>query len=433
LNSDEKKFYELGASSIDITPQPGVSLYTLDGVARNSNELHSELKVNTITIGTQKELLIIVSLDLIWIDRSFTKKVQKWINLSYEDYDAHVLLTATHSHSTPQISKKILNSARPDKLYLEFLFSQVCQSIKKAFDNKEQCHAKLSITNPNLTVNRRKKILSPKLLKRGIFKSVIANRPNYKGSCDGSLYNLWFYDKKGKEKAVLLNYACHPSLFRDKAVSADFPGVASDHLREQLSEDLVVCFLQGFSGNIKANITKSSYINFNGVANFFFSFLFDRVHFNKNISSEQLNNFSITLAKSALRRDNEKYINPRLFFSSENIQLPLQDNEDNKFIDLEVFYFSVGDNLRGVAIGGEVFNEYSSWIRALPFLDGVDLLTLGYCNDMIGYIPTYEAINEGGYEVERALKEFSLTAPFSDKIESLIKKKIEKLIKSSLI
>jgi hypothetical protein len=432
MPSKSENFFEVGASKVNITPQPGVALYKLDGVNRNSNEVNSELNVNTIILGLKKSLLIIVSLDLIWIDRIFSNKVQEWINLNYRGYNANLLLSATHSHSTPQISKKILNSARPDNFYLEYLFNKVCKSIEKALDNLENCYAKFSVTNPKLTVNRRKKILSPKFLKRGIFRSFIANRPNYKVSCDDSLYSVWFYNQNDKETAVLLNFACHPSLCRDNAVSADFPGKVSDYLREKLSEDLVVCFLQGFSGNVKANITTLSYLRFNGMANFLYSLLFDRVHFDKNITTKQLNNFSLSIAKYALKRNNEKQISPKLFFSSEKIQLPLQDNNDN-FIGIEIFYFSIGENLGGIAIGGEVFNEYSSWVRSLSFLDSTELLTLGYCNDMVGYIPTYEAINEGGYEVDRALKEFSLVKPFSDKIESLLKKKIEKLVKSSLI
>ena len=52
---------------------------------------------------------------------------------------------------------------------------------------------------------------------------------------------------------------------------------------------------------------------------------------------------------------------------------------------------------------------------------------------MTGYIPTYEAMLEGGYEVERTFKEFSHSAPFSDRIENVIKKEIEELIRMDLV
>jgi len=149
-NDFEKQFYEIGAATLSITPEAGVSLYSLDGIVRTSSKIHSGLNVSAITIGCSKDLLIIVSLDLIWVDKIFTEKVKKWLKQYIEDYDyrAHLVLAATHSHSTPQISKKICNSTKPDEHYLFFLYSQVCQVIKNALSNKEKCYAELSVTNP---------------------------------------------------------------------------------------------------------------------------------------------------------------------------------------------------------------------------------------------------------------------------------------------
>ena len=433
MNSDEKQFYKLGASTVSITPKAGVDLYALDGLLRKSDEIHSELTANVITIGFHKDLLIIVSLDLVWVDRVFTKKIQKWVNTEYSNYNIQLFLVATHSHSTPQISERICNSARPDKSYLIFLYDQTCQAIEIALNNKEQCHAELSITHPNLMVNRRKKILSLSSLKKGIFKTIVANRPNQQGLRDDSLYALWFYDSKDNEKAVLLNYACHPTLFRKNAVSADFPGVVSQQLKNQLSKELVVCFLQGFTGNIKANITYSSCVRYKRVLPYIYNCLFDRVKFNKNVSSKQLKDFSIKLAEFSLERDNAKYINPQIFFKSKTIELPLQSEKDDKHANLEITYASIGDSLKIITIGGEVFNEYSLWLRKFLSFNGINVLTVGYCNGMVGYIPTYDAIQEGGYEVERALKEFALPLPFSDKIESILKEEIKKIIRESFL
>ena len=428
-NDVEKQFYECGAATVSITPKTGVDLYALDGMVRKSDKIHSELNANAITISLCESLLVIVSLDLIWIDKVFTEKVRNWVNLQYKDYDIHLLLVATHSHSTPQVNDKISNTARPDKSYLVFLYNQVCVAIKSAIGNKEQCYAEISVTYPNLTVNRRKKILSLNALKRGFFKTLIANRPNFNGVRDFLLYTVWFYDSKGSEKAVLLNYACHPTLFRRNAVSADFPGIVSSQLKSQLSERLVVCFLQGFTGDIKANLTKSSCFNYRGMLSYVYSCLFDNVQFDKNISQQQLENFSLNLTKCSLERHNSREVKPKLHFFRKEIKLPLCND---KYTNLEISYVSLGDRLDIIALGGEIFSEYSLWLRSLLSGKGIDLLTIGYCNDMVGYIPTYKAIQEGGYEVERAFTEFSQSSPFSDRIENIVKKEIKKIITENI-
>lgn len=433
-NDFEKQFYEIGAATLSITPEAGVSLYSLDGIVRTSSKIHSGLNVSAITIGCSKDLLIIVSLDLIWVDKIFTEKVKKWLKQYIEDYDyrAHLVLAATHSHSTPQISKKICNSTKPDEHYLFFLYSQVCQVIKNALSNKEKCYAELSVTNPKLTVNRRKKILSLDMLKRGIFKFIIANRPNYKSKIDDKLYTIWFYDLKSKEKAVLLNYACHPTLFRKNAVSADFPGAVSRNIKHQISEDVVVCFLQGFAGNVKADLTKYSCFHYSGFLPYIYSCLFDRLQFNKRISTKKLEDFSVNLAKSAMLRCESKKIYPKLLFYSKSIKLPLQGDISTKSENIDIFYISIANELKMVALGGEIFSEYSLWLRSFLMRYKVYSLTVGYCNSMVGYIPTHKAMLEGGYEVERTFEDFSHSSPFSDRIEGFIKHEIKKLIKMDL-
>ena len=369
------------------------------------------------------------------MDKVFTEKIREWLkkSIEHDNYKAHLLLAATHSHSTPQISGKIFNNAKPDPSYLSFLYDQVCQAISSALDNEEECYAKLSITYPGLTVNRRKKILSSGLLKRGTIKKIIANRPNYNGALDDKLYTIWFYNSRGKEKAVILNYACHPTLFRENAVSADFPGMVSSHLKSKVSEELVVCFLQGFTGNIKADLTRLSCYSYRRLIPYVYSCLFDRLQFNKNPSKELLKDFSAKLAKSSMLKSNSKYIDPQLFFHSKSIRLPLRDNTSSKYENFDILYISIGVKLKIIALGGEIFSEYSLWLRNLLLSRKIDLLTVGYCNDMTGYIPTYEAMLEGGYEVERTFKEFSHSAPFSDRIENVIKKEIEELIRMDLV
>jgi hypothetical protein len=51
-----------------------------------------------------------------------------------------------------------------------------------------------------------------------------------------------------------------------------------------------------------------------------------------------------------------------------------------------------------VGIGGEPFVELGLALKANPYF--AHTLVVGYCNDLVGYLPTREAYRDGGYEVE---------------------------------
>ena len=55
-----------------------------------------------------------------------------------------------------------------------------------------------------------------------------------------------------------------------------------------------------------------------------------------------------------------------------------------------------GRGLTIVALGGEPVVDYA--LRAKKELRGEDLIVAGYCNDVMGYIPSRRVLREGGYE-----------------------------------
>ena len=423
---NNEKLFNIGSSEILITPNVVVDLYTLDGKIRKRGDVYSDLTASAVVINDNYESIIVVSLDLIWIDRNFSSNIQDWVDSQYVMSGSKVLLVATHSHSTPQISSKISNTARPNLVYLKFLHKNVCKLITNAWSNQVKCYAEMSVSNPNLAVNRRKKILNLESIKKGFFKTMVANRPNYKGTKDDLLYSVWFYNDNGDEKAVLLNYACHPSLFRKNAVSSDYPGEVRKYLQDQVSKKLTVCFLQGFAGNIKANIVGSPCsISIKNIHICLYSYIFDRIQFNKNIPNSSIKNFSKKLGICAISRKKKISITPKITFTSRTISLPLREN--NNSVNLDFYYVSIGDILKIALFGGEMFSEYSIWMRKYLAHKNHYLLTVGYCNDIVGYIPTMKSINEGGYEVERT-SDFSQASSFSDKIEKIIKNEFKKII-----
>ena len=67
-------------------------------------------------------------------------------------------------------------------------------------------------------------------------------------------------------------------------------------------------------------------------------------------------------------------------------------------IDIELFAIDLGPIVI-LAISGELFSRFTAILRqriAKP------LFVVGYANAVFGYIPTAEAYDEGGYEVDQA-------------------------------
>ena len=77
-----------------------------------------------------------------------------------------------------------------------------------------------------------------------------------------------------------------------------------------------------------------------------------------------------------------------------------------------------------VSLGGEVLINYT--IR-LKQIFGEDIFVLGYCNDVMGYIPSVRVLREGGYEGALSQMVYGLPGTWKANIEPLIIQEVLKL------
>jgi neutral ceramidase len=77
-----------------------------------------------------------------------------------------------------------------------------------------------------------------------------------------------------------------------------------------------------------------------------------------------------------------------------------------------------GRGLTIVALGGEPVVDYA--LRAKRELRGEDLIVAGYCNDVMGYIPSRRVLREGGYEAVDNTIYYGLPGPFADTVEDRV-------------
>jgi len=86
----------------------------------------------------------------------------------------------------------------------------------------------------------------------------------------------------------------------------------------------------------------------------------------------------------------------------------------------------LGKDLCFLALGGEVVVDYA--LRAKQEFPREDLIVAGYCNDVMGYIPTAKILREGGYEPRDSTVYYGQPGPFAESIEELIFRAIHQVM-----
>jgi hypothetical protein len=77
-----------------------------------------------------------------------------------------------------------------------------------------------------------------------------------------------------------------------------------------------------------------------------------------------------------------------------------------------------GRGLTLLALGGEPVVDYA--LRAKAEQRGEDLIVAGYCNDVMGYVPSRRVLREGGYEAVDSTIYYGLPGPFADTVEDRV-------------
>ena len=87
-----------------------------------------------------------------------------------------------------------------------------------------------------------------------------------------------------------------------------------------------------------------------------------------------------------------------------------------------------GNSLTLLALGGEVTVDYG--LRTRREYSGEPLITAGYSNDVMCYIPSARVLREGGYEAVDSMLYYAQPGPFDNDVEERVFAAIRQLMKS---
>jgi Neutral/alkaline non-lysosomal ceramidase. len=423
----------LGTSKVDITPRHPLPLAgfalrhgkTFEGIRHPLHARIFAFRHRGADGGETTALL--VSADLLWWGSERVPALKRRIRRRWGIPEEAVLFHGTHTHSGPQTSDRfsaLLGEHDPD--YIAQLEHWVMEGIAEAMNNQEPVSAEFGTGRSYLGVNRRLMVDGQCLA-----------QANKDGPFDPTLRVVRFWSDSGRAKAILVHYACHPTVTPENAVSSEFCGVAMDILERTIGGGVVSGYVQGWCGDI--NPVKRGQLFFDG-------------------TDKDVRRFARRLADSVLRvlgGPMRTLDASPLAAKSMTVEAPLQKlptiEELRQWVDepwvkgdwsrrllaeperlkphlpLEITLLTLADGWRLLAANSEVVTEYGLYVKSIG---GEGVWPIGYTNGMIGYVPTAKQIDEGGYEALWSTEYFLMPAPFAHEVEPMFRGAIRALVES---
>lgn len=390
---------------VDISPDSEVPLGAGNHAAPEW-QIYDRVEANMLALWLNEEApLVFISIDALYPGASIREVVEQTL----EDVPPeNIVLGASHTHAAPMLddSKPKLGAVDPE--HLDQVVQRLRNGLKQLMDRDRKIPVRLSLAKGRAdhSVNRRqvKKVTwtwPPR------FNS-LRWRPDFWGTRDETITILKVTDFNGDELAVVWNYACHPVMFPiPSAVSAHFPGVVREQLRENNRDKLPVIYYQGFSGDTRPLNLAEPRIPPT------IRHLYRRVRFGPEWEQTEptLQNYeqwSDSLAGRVLR-----------VAAKASPFVPAEYSAARTMVDRSRFVeapgpkvsfqaLRLGNELGIVAVSGEVVSKYAKRVRRKINTRYAMLVTC--TDDTVGYLPTRRMMQQGGYEGEAFVEHFDLEA-----------------------
>lgn len=397
-----------GAAKRCVTPPTWVPYLTSsgNGTCEPFDGVHDDLYARALVLDDGRRSIAVVAVDsvgydnaILGPDRNFTGELRSRIasrtGLSREG----VMLSATHSHSTPEtLGLTPFRETEGIQDWLEGHLKALASTVAEAWEKRAAVRAYAGVTQvPGVARHRRILLKDGTLNRAGALPSLEEAAGAW--AVDEALTVLYLEALTGRPQAVMVNYAAHPVVaMLLPPVSADYPGALTASVEAGLN-GAACLFVNGACGNVNSIRVTTNF--------------------------DDVSRIGRTLGRATLDEIARLKRGPPLSFTdvaydSERLELdarpcpPLEEAErtaarnpsfENRLalrlarklaegpIQIEAQAMALG-RLRWVALPGEVFVETGLAIKQA----GAWFVT-GNANGWVGYFPIHGAYEEGGYEV----------------------------------
>lgn len=389
---------------VSLTPDRPVSLAAAPNPIEPSEGVKEELEGNVLVLNDDGDIVVIVSVDLLYpglVDTELRRRFE-WLP------DEMIWVMASHTHRAP-----LTSDGKPGLGVFDFRYVSECVDlleslIRDLIDQVQSADTAAEFRSgtgrANHSVHRRRKGF--RLSRRkGLLRQVMM-APSDRGSRDETVSLIEVQNSAGEAVCLLWNYACHPVGDADsRLVGAHYPALVRDMLRERSETPrLPVLFLQGFSGDTRPSATRLTGLAMRwGMLRRGYGF--------RDMDSVTYQRWCAELGEVVVGiRDKVRRI-PVTPVRSTVKSLPLDEMVNGAWTGarLQCQVLRLGTSVLFVGLNAEVVSEYASWLRDLVPSASV-VIPVGCMGDTYGYLPTEMQVVAGGYESSGYCQAFGLSS-----------------------
>ncbi|MFV0606775.1 MAG: neutral/alkaline non-lysosomal ceramidase N-terminal domain-containing protein [Niabella sp.] len=363
---------------------------------------------------------VIITTDVLGLTPEIHSEVVNKLKDKYGFQRSQVILNSSHTHSGPIIWPSLsmigdydMATLKSFRQYKDFLVQSMLDAVSIAIDNKFSAKLSSGHGMADFAMNRR-------LLVNG----EIINSPNPDGHTDHDVPVLIVKDRKSRVKAILFGYACHNTTLQGNnyLINGDYAGFAQIEL-EKAYPTATALFFTGCAGDqnpqprgtvelaMQHGKTLASAVE--AVIGGKTKPVFGTLKTQLQEASLQFIPFDPHKYETELMGNNS--------YMQRRARLVLQAY--NRGWDVTKYNYPVqamriGNSLTFISLAGEVVVDYSLKLKTLYPKE--NLFVAGYCNHVMGYIPTKKVLEEGGYEANDNLIYYGMPGPFANTVEDKI-------------
>lgn len=393
--------FRASAVKVDITPRRS---QWLSGYApRRSNGVHDPIYHRVVVLDAGDAALYLISSDLCLFSPALYDRTMRDLQNDTGIDPKHVLWSVTHTHAAPEIGppdmyKAILGRSDHDwdRDYTNRTTTALIDAVRRARAQLEPAQIAFGSGLAMANINRRAKDVDGR----------VSIGLNPEGPVDRQFHLIRLDRPDGSPIALIVNYAMHGTVMSgaNLQVSGDAPGIVTAYLEDELGG--TVLYVNGAAGNI-APIYSVYPDPERGHLSEFRVLLGDRVLAAAASMGPGTSDVAIHHAEKIIET-------PRKADLTWPEELAAYAGTDGRpLVRLPIRFVRINDAVIWSA-PVEMFCEIAMDVRdQSPFSH---TLFFGYTNGWLGYLPTAQAFEEGGYEPR--------TSPFQAAVESDVRQAV---------